>query len=149
MKIENNVLDSIIAKDMEYQYDRKVEILMEGKYKNYQFYILNLGTHPTAYVEIPRGSNLFGKDYNEIICDIDVHGGLTYADDHLQDIKKDSWFLGWDYAHYGDYTGCEEILPATIRTGGKKWTTLEIFGHVTEVINQIIEMEGMLNESKK
>ena len=35
MKIENNVLDSIIAKDMKYQYDRKVEILMEGKYKNY------------------------------------------------------------------------------------------------------------------
>lgn len=30
MKIENNVLDSTIAKDMEYQYDRKVEILMEG-----------------------------------------------------------------------------------------------------------------------
>ena len=141
MKIENNVLDSTIAKDMEYQYDRKVEILMEGKYKNYQFYILNLGTHPTAYVEIPRGSKLFGKDYNEIIYDIDVHGGLTYADDHLQDIKKDSWFLGWDYAHAFDYCGIYEKEFQHINDGCKKWTTLEIFDHVTKVINQIIEIE--------
>ena len=40
-------------KQMEYQKERKEEILCEGMYKNFQFYILNLGTHPTAYVEIP------------------------------------------------------------------------------------------------
>ena len=143
MKIENNALDGIIMKDMKYQSDRKVEILMEGKYKNYQFYILNLGTHPTAYVEIPRGNKLFRKDYDEI--DIDVHGGLTYSKDYLQDIKEEGWFIGWDYAHAFDYCGLYEDDFPYINDGGKKWTTLEIFAHVTDVIDQIIkiEWEGM------
>lgn len=66
-------------KQMEYSSERKREILFEGKYRDYQFYILNLGTHPTAYVEIPKENKLYEKDYDEI--DIDVHGGLTYSED--------------------------------------------------------------------
>lgn len=127
-------------KPMEYQVDKKLEILCEGKYKGYQFYILNLGTHPTAYIEIPRESKLFRKGYNEIYdmgIDIDVHGGLTFADDHLQTIKNNTWFIGWDYAHCGDYAGYETIFPEEIRTGGKKWTTEEIFDDVVRAVDQI------------
>lgn len=131
-----------LYKEMTYGPDRKLEILLEGTYKGYQFYILNLGTHPTAYIEIPRESKLFRKGYNQIYdmgIDIDVHGGLTYADDHLQDIKENTWFIGWDYAHYGDYVGYEEIMPRKIRVGGKRWTTEEIFDDVVNAIEQIIK----------
>ena len=92
-----------IYKQMEYSIHRKREILFEGTYLGYQFYILNLGTHPTAYVEIPETSTLYEKGYSEI--DIEVHGGLTYSSYELADIKDNSWFIGWDYAHLGDYTG--------------------------------------------
>lgn len=47
---------------------------------------MSLGTHPTAYIEIPKTNNLFGKSYDEIYdigIDIDVHGGLTYSNDTL------------------------------------------------------------------
>lgn len=147
MKLEGikELKPNVEYKQMVYQKDRKLEILFEGKYKNYQFYILNLGTHPTAYIEIPRASKLFGKGYGEIYnigIDIDVHGGLTYADDHLQSIKKDTWFIGWDYAHGGDYAGYEVIFPENIRTGGKKWTTEEIFEDVVRGIEQIIKEEN-------
>ena len=131
-------------KQMTYGPDRKVEILLEGTYKGYQCYILNLGTHPTAYIEIPRESKLFGKGYNQIYdmgIDIDVHGGLTYADNHLRTIKDNTWFIGWDYAHYNDYAGYEERLPKQIRTNGKKWTTEEIFEDVVNAIEQIREEE--------
>lgn len=135
---------SVEYKQMKYQADRKLEILCEGKYKAYQFYILNLGTHPTAYIEIPFTNKLFGMGYGEIYdmgIDIEVHGGLTYADDYLRDIKNNTWFIGWDYAHYNDYAGYEIRFPEELRTGGKKWTTEEIFDDVVSVIEQIRKYE--------
>lgn len=121
-------------KQMEYQKERKEEILCEGKYKNFQFYILNLGTHPTAYVEIPRESFLFGKGYNQI--DIEVHGGLTFADSSLIGNKNNSWFIGWDYAHCTDYMGYD--IDFEFNRSAKKWTTEEIFEDVVSVIEQLI-----------
>lgn len=129
----------ITYKQMEYGIERKIEVLLEGTYKGYQFYILNLGTHPTAYVEIPRGNKLFRKGYMEIYdmgIDIDVHGGLTYADDHLQDIKENTWFIGWDYAHCFDYYG-GYVIASNLNEKSKKWTTEEIFEDVVKAIEQI------------
>lgn len=134
-------------KQMEYSKKSKEEILCEGKYKNFKFYILNLGTHPTAYVEIPRESFLFGKGYNQI--DIEVHGGLNFADSSLGVVENKSWFIGWDYAHCGDYAGYEEILPQEIRNGGKKWTTEEIFDDVVSVIEQLINTDWEKQISQK
>lgn len=132
-------------KEMIYKQNREIEILFEGKYKDYQFYILSLGTHPTAYVEVPSTSKLFGKGYFDIErmnINIDVHGGLTFSEDHLQRIKENTWFIGWDYAHCDDYTGDEEIYPRMFRRGGKKWTTEEIFEEVKGAIDQIIEVDN-------
>ena len=41
-------------KKMVYSSKRKRELLDSGEYLGYNYYILNLGTHPTAYVEIPK-----------------------------------------------------------------------------------------------
>ena len=132
-------------KEMEYQATRKIELLFDEEYKGYHYYILNLGTHPTAYVEIPKGNKLFSKNYNEIYeddIDIEVHGGLTYSRNFLfldKDTKKDnSWFIGWDYAHYNDYCGYDELYPQ-FATGGYKWTTEEIIEECKSVIEQIIK----------
>ena len=116
-------------KKMKYGKEIRTELLCKDKYKNYNYYILNLGTHPTAYIEIPKENKLYRKSYNEIYkigCDIDVNGGLTYSDNELMGVKSENWFIGWDYAHCGDYYGYEEYMPESIRTYGKKWTTEEI-----------------------
>lgn len=139
-------------KEMEYGKERKIELLCKEKYKNYNYYVLNLGTHPTAYIEIPKEDKLYGKSYDEIYrigCDIDVNGGLTYSDNELMGISSDNWFIGWDYAHCGDYCGYEETMPESIRTYGKKWTTKEIIEECKNVIDQIIEFEESLEEEKK
>lgn len=125
-------------KQMEYTTDNKMEILCEGKYKGYQFYILSFGSHPTAYVEIPIESFLFGKGYNKI--DIEVHGGLTFADSSLIGNKKNSWFIGWDYAHCTDYIGYD--IDFEFNRSAKKWTTEEIFEDVVSVIEQIIKIDN-------
>ena len=43
---------------------------------------------------------------------------------------KDKWIIGWDYAHYGDYS--------VFDGNGKKWSTLEIKKHCYEVIKQLL-----------
>lgn len=130
-------------KEMQYQADYKREILDTGYCYGLVYYILNLGMHPTAYIQIPSNHRLYGKDYDEIYNEvgIDVHGGITYTKDYLyisDNQKIDGWFIGWDYAHYGDYAGYEEKFPENLRTNGKKWTTKEILNEVKVACRQIV-----------
>lgn len=70
-----------------------------------------------GYVGVPPGHPWHGKDYgNEALWNIDVHGGLTFAD-ACQEGKEDGygichvpepgrpakvWWFGFDCAHAGD-----------------------------------------------
>lgn len=132
-------------KEMKYSKERKIEVLATGYCFGLLYYILNLGTHPTAYIKIPGSINI-DKDK------LDVHGGITYSKNHLwisENQKIDGEFISWDYGHYGDYAGYEEILPKEIRTGGKKWTTTEIYKEVREVCYQIKKGGKIMNEKAK
>jgi hypothetical protein len=58
--------------------------------------------HPTlghlcGYVVIPKGHRVWGKGYDDV--DVDVHGGLTYAD---EDKETGEWVFGFDCSHGGD-----------------------------------------------
>ena len=124
-------------KKMIYQEDRKLEILYDNKYLGYRYIILNLGTHPTAYIEIPKGHKLNGQDYDDI--DLNVHGGLTYSRHELLGIDSENWYIGWDYAHCDDYAGYELNMPKELRTHSKKWTTEEIDKECKDAIQQIVD----------
>ena len=121
---------------MIYGNEWKREVLMHENYRGFEFYILNLGYHPTAYVNVISLPQHKEKDYEEIIY---VHGGITFENDKLE-IEENKvvkgYFIGWDYAHYDDYSGLN-----LFSLGGKQWTTEEIFEDVKDVINQIIAME--------
>lgn len=125
-------------KEMIYQATQKREILDTGYCFGLLYYILSLGTHPTAYIKIPENSKHYGKDMKKV--GLNVHGGVTYVRDYLyisENQKIDGWFIGWDYAHYGDYVGYEETFPMELRVGGKKCTTEEIFKEVKEICYEI------------
>lgn len=146
LKEIKELMPNVEYKQMVYQTERIFEVLFQGTYYGYQFYIMNLGTHPTAYVEIPITNKLFGKTYNEIYemgVDIDVHGGLTYSRNHLFGGEMNKWFIGWDYAHAGDYSGYIKKYPelSMLSIYDKKWTTEEIFDDVVNAIQQIKKEE--------
>lgn len=116
-----------------YQDENKKELVYHKKYRGYEYFICDLGTHPTAYVKVPKNNKAFGKDYFDL--DIVVHGDLTYSSNELKFYKysgKYNWFIGWDYAHFGDYT-----LFATFEND-KKYTLDEIIEDCKSVINQLI-----------
>ena len=62
--------------------------------------------HWNGYVGVPPAHPAHGKDYNaDLLDDIDVHGGLTYANsscpgDHWDGMGM--WWFGFDTAHYYD-----------------------------------------------
>ena len=128
-------------KQMEYKKDRNIEILLDKKHNGYRYIILSLGTHPTAYIEIPKGHRLNGQDYDDI--DINVHGGLTYTRHELMGIPSDNWYIGWDYAHVGDY-----YESGYSHTGDKKWTTEEIESECKQAIDELVDKYGYPDEDK-
>ena len=66
-------------KEMKYSSSYKEELLDSGEYKGFKYYIISLGWHPCAYVEIPIENEAYGCTYqcypvNSIQC----HGGIRY-----------------------------------------------------------------------
>ncbi len=111
------------------------EVLADGKYKGFHFYVLNLGIHPCAYVDV-TDTDLNGKDYGNI--DIECHCGLTYSREYLCTVDKKGWFIGWDYAHGCDFSGYDIGMPICRRMNRKKWTTAEIVNECKQVIDQLV-----------
>ena len=112
------------------------KVLKKGIFNRIHYEIISLGSHPTAYIRIPKGSEINKANYEDI--DINVHGGLTYKGK-----INDEGFLwiGWDYAHYGDYR--ENISRFHLEDGksGKKWTINEIEQECFKAIIQLKKLK--------
>lgn len=124
------------------RYERGHTIICEGNYKGYHFIVTNCGyTHPCAYVEVPKDHPYYGVGYSNLY-DVDAHGSLTYAGNlsHVLPEEKcrGKHWLGWDYAHAGDYYACCDE-DSDYMKGLKKWTTEEIVEECQNVIDQLIK----------
>ena len=135
-------------KEMTYKKEKEYlkDVLDWGVWHNYEYVILNLYTHPTAYICLTSDDIFCNKHYDDI--PIDVHGGLTFAEPTLYRIKEYSkkykcnvntsinrdWIIGWDYNHYGDYNSNNSMYGHS----GRKYTTEEILEDCKQVIKQLI-----------
>lgn len=99
----------------------------------YHYCIVSLGSHPCAYVEIPKDHPCYGLNYEKI--KVSCHGGLTYSEKGIGPLFPDAFWIGWDYMHFGDRI---ELLSYGAR--GKTWTTREI---LTEVENVVYQLSGI------
>lgn len=113
---------------------KKPERVVDGLYRGFHFYVLTMGSHPCAYVDI--GHSKFIAD--EINC----HGGITYEDDTLATVPEKSYFIGWDYAHYNDFLAFNELLAKEYGEPYRahKYTLSEIVKECANVIDQIIDL---------
>ncbi len=113
-------------------------VLDTGTLDGYRYAIISLGSHPCAYVEIPEGHPYRQAcPENSIRC----HGGITYSRAYAPPAlglkEKKSFWLGWDYAHFGDYM----VLPGYI-SHGKRYSLEEIQQDVRDVIAQLRASES-------
>jgi hypothetical protein len=109
------------------------KVLAKGTRKGMNYFVLSYGTHPCGYVEIKENSKFYKKDYlDDELESITCHGGLTYSDFYnLEGANR--YLLGWDYAHYNDWTGFHSF--------GRQWSTDEIIQECKRVIDQLAERE--------
>lgn len=115
-------------------------VLDSGEIDGYHYWIISYGTHPCAYVEIPKGHPYYGISSEDAYdLSIDCHCGITYGDFGLgyngDCISQDKFLLGWDYNHFCDYNAA---IP---NIDGKKWKTEEILWNVWDVIKQLKEVQ--------
>jgi hypothetical protein len=132
-------------KKMKYEPTFNYRLLYEGDKDGYHIAIVSYGTHPCAYVSVPKSHPYYGIGYDN--APIDCHYGLTFSEPNskLNEYKtqwneshrdEDIWWIGWDYAHCTDYYGnC--FFPSLGPT--KAWTTKEIREECYDVIKQLKE----------
>lgn len=109
-----------------------------------EYAIISMGHHPCAYVLIGKDSKVYSKDLEDDWGDV-VHGGITWCDNELEPIcDKDceKWVLGWDYAHYGDYTTMDTPFGEWGNDTGKKYTIKEIMEDIYSIIAKIKECDA-------
>lgn len=119
-------------------------LLAYNKINNIEFAILNYrgGSHPCAYIKLPN--------YIDWEDEVECHGGVTYQSKQNpwsrkpNDICEDGMiWVGWDYAHYCDYTPPYKTLEmfntdsAIKNVSESKWTLEQILYDVTKAIESI------------
>lgn len=112
------------------------KIIAKGNFFGYDFYVLNLGTHPCCYVRIPVGHKYYDVDYNDV--PVYCHGGLTYGERHLFDLTDEDYFIGWDYAHAGDFTGYD--MKFGFGSEDHRYTTKELVLDCLEAIRDFVKI---------
>lgn len=124
-------------KEMVYRATRSndAEILLAGKIKWHQFYIVSYGTHPCAYVRTDLSPEL-----NDVIS---VHGGIPFSRNERPEFAVKGHYIGWDYMHAGDYIGefMLDLIPESELAEYKRYTTEEILEEVKSVIDQVVALE--------
>lgn len=133
-------------KQMEYgkDLDGGSEVLYHGVIDGFECAIVNIrGSHPCAYINVPK-SVLDKYEKPQLDYDMwyaDCHCGFTYASPEAPSnvSDEDGFWLGWDYAHCGDYTCCvvngEVVFPP--RPYEKLWTTAEVLENVVDTIHSL------------
>lgn len=116
-------------------YNADPEILDEGYVHGYHYCIVSRGSHPCAYVEIPKDHPCYGLNYEKI--EVSCHGGLTYSEKGIGPLFPDAFWIGWDYMHFGDRI---ELPSHGIK--GKTWTTREMLVDVENVVYQLSGIGG-------
>jgi hypothetical protein len=130
-------------KEMIYKTKHQIEILDKGVIEKFEYAIISMGLHPCAYIKLNKNHKFYNMHHNDI--DIQCHYGLTYSASGLHSTpdEQDVWWIGWDYAHIGDYFGCDLLFKNTslCSKNQKKWTTQEILEEVKDVIRQLKEVK--------
>lgn len=124
------------VKEMIYSTDKIPHVLAKGVYKDIEFFVLSMGIHPNVYLNV-SGTKFDGCHYDNI--PLSVHGGLTFSG--TPSVCLYGHWIGWDYAHYGDYSPYSSVMA-----DGKKWTIKELLDEAVTAIDDLVDL---LAESDK
>lgn len=115
------------------------EIVAEGTLDGYEYLIRTNGMFPTAYVKTNKKQLLKCLGYAKTVA----HGGFTFSG-KFPNGEPEGYWLGWDYAHVGDYVPSFHRYEEDMRKifgEPHKWTIDEIMEDVKRVV-ELLKGEG-------
>lgn len=120
-------------------------IVKKEKYKNHLYIIFSIqGRHPTAYVRVNESDKWYNIDYDKISAiDCKPHGGFTFSSFVSKEFEEteDTYWVGWDYAHFGDYLSYPLNSVLSMTDGAKKWSIEEIEDDCKKVIDYMESLQ--------
>ena len=122
-------------------------IVERGIIRGFPWVIITLGSHPCAYVAVDPKHPYYAMDYDDMYSKdiyLECHGGVTYTefDKYTRTwAAQDLWWIGWDYAHAGDYDAEQDRGTGFVKKEfSHKWTLKEIKKDVLKMIAQLEEV---------
>lgn len=112
-------------------YGGEERILEKGFYRGFAYVIKSLGSHPTAYVSIDIPLWFFDSSGWEKELTYNSH-----SDPKIMGLDYSSHWIGWDYAHFGDYYQGKSIETTS---PGHHYTMKEIRIDVMRIIDNYID----------
>lgn len=127
----------IISEKKPMNYGGQTEVLYYEVFDDgYGILVKNIhGSYPCGYVKLPDERYLIEEE--KIWIDAEIHGGITFCG-HMEGFD-DEFFIGWDYAHAGDYCWWGPGLERYRYSNERRWTTDEIIDHAKLVIKALRE----------
>lgn len=121
------------------------------EYKRYPCVVLFMPYgYRCGYVGLPKISKYYKKEYDDI--PVKCHEGLTYSRSmlHLQN-DKDTWWIGFDCAHYNDLNDYDKAVEYFGFCGENEALKIfnDILNDVHEPLGTIKTLEFVENECKK
>jgi len=130
-------------------------VMKTGFESGIPFIIMRGPASLTAYLGIPPGHPIIKSNYKmsdfkniglslkdvDITYDninLDVHGGLTFGG-NPEWLPPSNYWLGWDYAHSGDYAFYDLDFSSHSRYD-HRWTVDEVYAEVKTAAKQLAEL---------
>lgn len=130
-----------IKEDFDYA-SKNPKLCALGEYKGRTFIVIYVGTHPCAYVACE--TDLYKQQDEQENFSSLVHGGFTWYGSlghwtryfHNVDPKiLAKKYVGWDYAHFGDYSRFYEDGMWEKPDDFTKWTTDDLIDCIVNLID--------------
>lgn len=96
------------------------------------------GSHPCVYIKFPGIEQV--TSYDDIVSPV-VHGGFTFLGES-ESLPGEGIWLGWDYAHCGDYIA---RYSNQYFLGEHAWTKKELVDKAVATLTQIRDIGLILN----
>ena len=120
------------------------ELLYNGIHEGMHYYIVSMGTHPCAYIEIPLNKQRIKlPEIFEILAGNEItyrESFLHTSEGTIMDSTGYSLFIGWDHAHSTDYVGFMESELSSLfdYSDLHKWTTEEMIEECKQAIDELL-----------
>lgn len=114
-------------------------------YRDYEYLVVNFGSHPAAYVRIPKGHPYYEKEFWNM--KIKPHSDLSFGGT-LEKYHLEGFWIGWEYNLFGDFVA-GRTRDFITEGWHKQYVTSEIIEKIHEVIDQLIDISLKASEVKE